>query len=176
MKKRILSLLLAICMVLSLVPTIVFADGDSHTVTVNAGKGGKVSTDGISWTNSVSVTLDDGETLDGKVQYKADEGYAFDGVVSKIVSVAAGYQHTVLLDANGNVWTSGANDFGQLGRETSSDRDSTFTQVTVGDGVKIKAIAADGSHTVLLDENGNVWTAGSNYYGQLGKDENKETL
>ena len=36
MKKRIISLLLAVCMVLSLVPTMVFAEGDSYTVTVNA--------------------------------------------------------------------------------------------------------------------------------------------
>ena len=178
MKKRILSLLLAICMVLSLVPTMVFAEGDSHTVTVNAGKGGKVSTDGISWTNSVSVKVDDGETLDGKVQYKADEGYEFDCVAPKIVSVATGDSHTVLLDANGNVWTAGWNKFGQLGRDENKETynaNPTFEQVTVGNGVKIKAIAAGGSHTVLLDENGNVWTAGSNYYGQLGKDENKET-
>ena len=157
MKKRIISLLLAVCMVLSLVPTMVFAEGDSYTVTVNAGKGGQVSTDGTSWSDSVAVTLDDGETLDGKVQYKADEGYIFDGVAPKIVSVVGGIYHTVLLDANGNVWTSGANDFGQLGRETSSDIDSTFTQVTGGiGGVKITAMAAGSTHTVLLDEDGNM--------------------
>ena len=169
MKKRILSIVLAICMVLTFVPITVFADSNSHTVTVNAGEGGKVSTDGENWTDSVEVAVNDGETLDGKVQYKADEGYEFDGVIPKIVSVAGGQNHTVLLDAKGNVWTAGRNNNGQLGRKTSSDRDSTFKPVTVGDGVKIKAIAAGIYHTVLLDANGNVWTAGSNNSGQLGR-------
>ena len=109
MKKRILSIVLAICLVLLLVPTMAFAESGKHTVTLNAGEGGQVSTDGTSWSNSVAVTVNDGETLDGKVQYKADEGYTFDGVAPKIVSVASGINHTVLLDANGNVWTAGYN-------------------------------------------------------------------
>ena len=172
---RILSLVLAFVMVTGLLPTMAFAESGKHTVTVNAGEDGQVSTDGTSWSNSVAVTVNDGETLDGKVQYKADEGYNFDGVIpsSKIVSVAAGAGHTVLLDADGNVWTAGSKQYGQLGRTDSNT--STFTQVTVGDGVKIKAIAADYYHTVLLDENGNVWTAGNNYYGQLGRDKNAGT-
>ena len=107
------------------------------------------------------------------MQYKADEGYTFDGVIpsSKIVSVAAGYYHSVLLDEDGNVWTAGRNSDGQLGIGKEDDNaNSTFTQVTVGGGVKIKAIAAGGNHTVLLDENGNVWTTGYNKYGQLGRE------
>ena len=163
--RRILSLVLAFVMVTGLLPTMAFAESGKHTVTVNAGEDGQVSTDGTSWSNSVAVIVNDGETLDGKVQYKTDEGYTFDGVVPKIVSVAAGDYHTVLLDSKGNVWTAGWNNCGQLGREINSDIDSTFKQVTVGNGVKIKAIAAGGSHTVLLDEDGNVWTAGYNSYG-----------
>ncbi|MGN0532083.1 MAG: RCC1 domain-containing protein, partial [Eubacterium sp.] len=214
MKKRILSLVLTICMVLSLMPITAFGESGKHTVTVNAGENGKVSTDGTSWSDSVEVIVNDGETLNGKVQYKADDGYGVYGVVPNlsmnIVSVAADGYHTVLLDENNNVRTAGRNDKGQLGRETSSDSDSTFThvtdgisgvnitamaageyhtvlldangnvwtagynstfaQVTVSNGVKIKAIAAGGYHTVLLDENNNVWTAGGNDQGQLGRE------
>ena len=64
MKKRILSIVLAICLVLSLVPTMAFAESGKHTVTVNAGEGGQVSTDGTSWSNSVAVIVNDGETLE----------------------------------------------------------------------------------------------------------------
>ena len=174
MKKRILSIIMAICLVLSLVPTMAFAENGKHTVTVNAGEGGQVSTDGTSWSNSVAVIVNDGETLDGKVQYKTDEGYTFDGVVPKIVSVAAGDYHTVLLDSKGNVWTAGWNNCGQLGRDENVGTDyknPTFTQVTDGiSGVKITAIAAGLYHTVLLDADGNVWTAGSNYFSQLGRE------
>ena len=169
---RILSLVLTLVMVTGLLPTMAFAESGKHTVTVNAGEDGQVSTDGTSWSNSVAVTVNDGETLDGKVQYKSDEGYTFDGVIpsSKIVSVAVGASHTVLLDADGNVWTAGYNYYGQLGRTDSNT--STFTQVTVGDGVKIKAIAAGYYHTILLDANDNVWTAGYNNRGQLGRTAN----
>ena len=140
MKRRILSIVLAICLVLSLVSTMAFAEGGQHTVTVNAGENGQVSTDGTSWTGSVAVTVNDGETLNGKVQYKADEGYTFDGIIPKIVSVAAGSSHTVLLDADGNVWTAGLNDYGQLGRDENVGTNKpnlTFKQVAVGYGVKL---------------------------------------
>lgn len=154
-----------------MMPMAVFADSNSHIVTINASGGGKVSKDGINWSDSVSVAVDDGDTLGDKVQYKPDEDYKLDSVIPswKIVSVECGEFHTVLLDEDGNVWTAGQNDDGQLGRETSADSDSTFTQVTVGDSVKIKSIAAGFGHTVLLDEDGNVWTAGWNYFGQLGR-------
>ena len=46
MKKRILSILLTLCMVLCLVPTAVLAADEMHNVTVKAAAGGKVSTDG----------------------------------------------------------------------------------------------------------------------------------
>ena len=165
MKKKILSILLVVCMVLTLVPPAAFADSGSHTVTICAGEGGMVSTDGTSWSDSVSVTVNEGGTLKDKVYCKADAGYDLDGVIpsQKIVSVATGFDHTVLLDANGNVWTAGSNEYDQLGRETPYDSDATFTQVDVGEGVKIKAIAAGCEHTVLLGEDGKVWTAG----GQL---------
>ena len=172
---RILSLVLACVMVTGLLPTMAFAESGKHTVTVNAGEDGQVSTDGTSWSNSVAVTVNDGETLDGKVQYKADEGYTFDGVIpsSKIVSVAAGAGHTVLLDADGNVWTAGWNRYGQLGRNGDT---STFAKATKGiGGVRIIAIAAGYYHTVLLDENGNVWTAGDNQFGQLGRETSSDS-
>ena len=89
----------------------------------------------------------------------------------KIVSAAGGTSHTILLDDSGNVWTAGSSTYGELGRETSDDSNPTFEKVTVGESnVKIKAIAAGNFHNVLLDGNGTVWTAGSNLYGQLGRE------
>ncbi len=35
--------------------------------------------------------------------------------VSKIIQVAAGANHTIMLDADGNVWSTGYNSSGQLG-------------------------------------------------------------
>ena len=53
MKKRILSILLTLCMVLCLLPTAVLAADEMHNVTVKAAAGGKVSTDGTNWSDSV---------------------------------------------------------------------------------------------------------------------------
>ena len=55
MKKRILSILLTLCMVLCLVPVSVLAADEMHNVTVKAASGGKVSTDGTNWSDSVVV-------------------------------------------------------------------------------------------------------------------------
>ena len=132
MIRRILSIVISICLVLSFVPTTASAESVDDT-----------ATDHI-----------------------------------KIAAVAAGFGHTVLLDTNGNVWTAGDNSMGQLGRSENagvSAANPTFSQVTVGDGVKIKAIAAGDYYTVMLDENGNVWTAGDNRGGQLGRTENAGT-
>lgn len=41
---------------------------------------------------------------------------------------------------------------------------------TATDHIKIAAVAAGSFHTVMLDENGNVWTAEDNSKGQLGRD------
>ena len=91
----------------------------------------------------------------------------------KIVGASGGTAHTVLLDESGNVWTAGNNLHGQLGRQTAKNMDSKFEKVADGiSGVKITAIAAGSRYTVLLDESGNVWTAGSNGYGELGRETN----
>ena len=91
----------------------------------------------------------------------------------KIVSAAGGLAHTILLDESGNVWTAGNNVYGELGRQTADDVDLKFEKVTDGiSGIKITAIAAGSYYTVLLDENGNVWTVGSNGYGELGRETN----
>lgn len=91
----------------------------------------------------------------------------------KIVSAAGGLAHTILLDEDGNVWTAGNNVYGELGRQTAGTKNPAFEKVTDGiSGVKITAIAAGSYYTVLLDENGNVWTVGSNGYGELGRETN----
>ena len=94
MKKRILSILLTLCMVFCLVPAAVLAADEMHNVTVKAAAGGKVSTDGTNWSDSVVVSVANGTTLGDRVQYKPDEGYKLNGVtaataIKKVVASAA---------------------------------------------------------------------------------------
>ena len=44
---------------------------------------------------------------------------------------AAGYEHSMVLKADGTVWATGQNDYGQLGDGTTSDKRS-FVQVLSG--------------------------------------------
>jgi len=92
-------------------------------------------------------------------------------LLSGIVAIAAGYEHSVALDGNGNVWTWGNNSWGQLGDNTDI-RKNTPVQVLSSDGKGtlsgIIGITAGGAHTIALDVGGNVWAWGSNFLGQLG--------
>ena len=79
-------------------------------------------------------------------------------------NVAAGNLHTVLLKSNGSVWTTGNNEYGQLGDKTFVNK-NVFTQVMSG---LAKSVSAAKSQTFVLKQDGTVWAAGYNNYGQLG--------
>ena len=174
MRKRILGILLTLCMVLCLLPTAVLAADEMHNVTVKAAAGGKVSTDGTNWSDSVVVPVAKGATLGGGVQYKPDEGYKLDGVTASVVikKIAASASNTAAIDDAGNLYTAGDNLRGQLARTLDFyvDEDSVLTKVSTS--AKTIDVALGVDHIVVLDENGEVWTAGCNQYGALGIDEN----
>ena len=161
-------------MILCLVPVSVLAADEMHNVTVKAAAGGKVSTDGTNWSDSVVVSVANGTTLGDRVQYKPDEGYKLDGVTAAtaIKKVVASAANTAAVDDEGNLYTAGDNLRGQLARTLDFyvDEDSVLTKVSTS--AKTIDVALGVDHIVVLDENGEVWTAGCNQYGALGIDEN----
>lgn len=86
------------------------------------------------------------------------------GISKKVVS---GYYHSVSLSEDGKVYTWGLNNFGQLGRET--DKGYDFVPREISFSKKVVDIDADLNATIILDEDGEVWTFGSNFTGQMGK-------
>jgi uncharacterized repeat protein (TIGR02543 family) len=95
----------------------------------------------------------------------------------RVVSVAAGYQHSLAVDALGRVWAWGLNNYGQLGNGSSNNmsRPMLADDATTGDadglfgnGVKVVSVAAGNSHSLAVDALGRVWAWGMNNYGQLG--------
>jgi alpha-tubulin suppressor-like RCC1 family protein len=92
-----------------------------------------------------------------KVVVMPQKGIAFPMLV-------AGDNHMVALRANGEVWTWGRNDLGQLGLGDTIARDiPTFTGIT-----EVYKIAAGYDHTLILKKDGTVWAFGQGTYGKLG--------
>ncbi|MCM1297026.1 MAG: hypothetical protein NC311_15920, partial [Muribaculaceae bacterium] len=87
-----------------------------------------------------------------------------------IMAIAAGYHHMVALDRDGQVWSWGLNNYGQLGLGDTTNR-SLAHKVTIkedGKDVNIVALAAGQYHTLALSDKGEVWSWGLNSDGQLG--------
>lgn len=82
-----------------------------------------------------------------------------------IVSITRGYDHTVALDKNGQVFTFGENDKGQLGN--SSNEDADYPQLVTLTNIVLIAAASDS--TYAIDSDGILWGWGENDNGQLGQ-------
>lgn len=79
--------------------------------------------------------------------------------------VACGHKHTLVLLANGSVYSCGANDFGQLGQDRSMRK---LEQVAVLSAHEIRAVACGEAHSLALSDAGQVFSWGCNQNGQLG--------
>lgn len=131
------------------------ASGGSHTVAIER-MGGKV----VAWGKNTYGQVGNGTTTN------ATAPVAVKGLPStQIVEIAAGSLFSVALDADGNVWAWGRNEYGQLGNGTTDD---STTAVKVPFEVKIVTIGAGDNHALAVDETGATWTWGNNTDGQLG--------
>lgn len=120
------------------------------------------------WGKNEAGQLGDGTTVPQwrPVSTLSAEG----GPLANIVSLANGSYHTLALDADGTVWASGYNAFGQLGDGTTFQR-SIPVQVLTPEGSPLNgiiAVAAGSYHSLALDADGNVYAWGMNASGQLG--------
>ncbi|XP_047323026.1 ultraviolet-B receptor UVR8 [Impatiens glandulifera] len=87
----------------------------------------------------------------------------------KIVSVAAGEAHTLVLSADGSVYAWGKGRLGRLG--TGSENDEPFpVRVGSDSNLRFVEVAAGAYHSLALADDGSVWSWGYNIYGQLGID------
>lgn len=80
-----------------------------------------------------------------------------------LTRLAAGAAHNLYVQGDGQLWAWGANDHGQLGDGTNTDRASP---VHVFDDVT--AVAAGDVYSLALKSDGSLWAWGANDHGQLG--------
>jgi alpha-tubulin suppressor-like RCC1 family protein len=122
---------------------------------------------------------------------------------AKIVDVACGQQHSVVLDSEQKLWSWGLGVFGQLGHSSLRDEpiprklvsftcqanvpvpidDGYDAEVVVPEAVQeaskqicISQIACGAHHSLALDTEGRIWSWGSSEYGQQGGSKNHEDL
>jgi alpha-tubulin suppressor-like RCC1 family protein len=91
-----------------------------------------------------------------------------------IVQVAAGYQHSLLLADDGTVFSFGYNSGGQLGLNTDLEFVAIPTPIDTTNlaGKTITQVAAGRSHSLLLANDGAVFSFGWNGDGQTGRNTN----
>ena len=73
---------------------------------------------------------------------------------------------TFILKNDGTLWGCGNNQYGQLGLGDTTNR-TTFTQITTNTN-DIKSVYCGENYTIMLKNNGTLWSCGLNNYGQLG--------
>lgn len=95
--------------------------------------------------------------------------YDLDG--DKPIEMAGSDTHQVILMESGQVFTSGQNNFGQLGIGTidsSEARSTILHNITAQFDGKVISVSAVGNFTLALTDDGKVYSWGSNDCGQLG--------
>jgi alpha-tubulin suppressor-like RCC1 family protein len=93
---------------------------------------------------------------------------------TNIVAIACGDYHSLALDASGNVWGFGDNEFGQIGAGAPTGLDNgTNIPIQVPGISNVIAIAAGDEHSIALTADKRVWTWGSDSSGQLGRNANQ---
>lgn len=87
----------------------------------------------------------------------------------KIQRVAAGLWHTVCTSADGDVYSFGGNQFGQLG--TGSDQAEIVPKLVEASKLENKharGVSCGARHSAVITDKGDVFCWGWNKYGQLG--------
>ena len=85
----------------------------------------------------------------------------------KIIDIKCGGEHSLFLSSNNNVYSCGHGYFGQLGLGNNKNI-KIPTIIKSLTNKKIISIAAGWSHSIVLTNEGNVYTCGCGKYGELG--------
>ena len=134
-----------------------------------------LSQDGTLWTWGYNYRgqLGDGTKTNRpspkQIQDPANPTQAF-----QAVQISAGVDHSLAIDRSGAVWAWGSNYLGPLGNNTSSDQPAPTRvsppagQGSAGNGLIAARISAGWDNSMAIAQDGNAYSMGSNWFGQLG--------
>ncbi|MCB0735932.1 MAG: T9SS type A sorting domain-containing protein [Bacteroidetes bacterium] len=159
-------------------PVVQVAAGSNHSMVLT--KSGKLYAFGGNGYGQLGIGNNTSEYEPVRVKMGDYDGttYLGDNSANPIVAIDAGDYHSIVLTANGQVYSFGLNGDGQLGDNTTNYRNTPIrvhkgaykgTQY-LGDDINdpIVHITAGGSHSLAVSAKGTVYSFGNNYKGQLG--------
>ena len=88
--------------------------------------------------------------------------------LTNVIKISAGANHVLALTKDGEVYTWGKNNAGQLG---TGNRTNSLTIAKIAN--KITDISCAGNETIVKDIEGNIYGTGQNTNGELGNGENE---
>ncbi|MBH9980629.1 MULTISPECIES: InlB B-repeat-containing protein [Bifidobacterium] len=119
--------------------------------------------------NGYSNTDADTNYIPQKVRYPANAGAV------AAVQVSAEVYHSLAVDTDGNTWAWGHNDYGQLGDNTTIDRNSPVkvfasaqSTSSAGPWLNTLQVSTGWRHSLAIGTDGVAYAWGQNWYGQLG--------
>ncbi|CAM9207729.1 unnamed protein product [Ectocarpus sp. 8 AP-2014] len=93
-----------------------------------------------------------------------------DGVGRGPVAIAAGWRHSVAVTEEGAVFAWGCGSEGRLGLGSHVDANAPRqVRALASRAIRVRQAAAGRAHTLFLSESGNVYSCGSNEFGQQGR-------
>jgi Alpha-tubulin suppressor and related RCC1 domain-containing proteins len=141
-----------------------YFSGESATISGNSGSLAKTGYAFVCWNtqadgSGTSYYSGDAMTL------SASDVVLYAQWFSSSPVIAVGVAHSLVVKADGNLWSVGRNAYGELGDGTTSSK-LTAAQVLGVSGVK--AVSASDEHSLILLNNGDLYACGDNWYGELG--------
>jgi alpha-tubulin suppressor-like RCC1 family protein len=91
----------------------------------------------------------------------------FTEIETNVISLAAGYNYTMLIKGDGTLWAVGAGGEGRLGSGNTTTVNKGFIKIEIGTD-NAKVFAGKWNHTMLIKNSGALLAAGGNGSGQLG--------
>lgn len=134
----------------------------------------------VSWGANSAGQLGDGTTEDRPLPVLVSTAAGQSALEGRsVISLSAGGAHNLALCADGAIVAWGANHAGQLGDDSTTDRyQPVLVNAAVGvsslAGKVVTSIAAGGSHSLALCDDGSISAWGKNINGQLGDTTNTD--